>query len=544
MEESAARAHLARCPRRAHLGRHQRDPAPHHLARAAAAAGRLTWRRPHSLTRLLSPQLHRLHRRRTNARSRSSAPALSASPARSGPSIPSARRLAASPACRSVDEIDGSSRCRLRRGEARADHRHRRAICARSAAAAPSSMPRASAETGDTAGSAGRARSTAADGMPLMGPNCYGFVNGMARAALWPDEHGVEPARARRRHHHPVRQHRLQLHHDAPRPAAGRRLRHRQSGRCRHGRRCWKRSPSDERITAIGLHIEGLQGYRRLRQRRRDRARDNRKPVIALKTGRSEQGAKVAMSHTSSLAGADTLYDALFERYGIARMTSVTRLRRDAEIPASWRRRLNGNRLVSMSCSGGEAALVADMALEKQRALSRPSTAAPSRRSPPRSMNMSSIDNPLDYHTFIWNEEDKLTATFSAVLAGGFDVGMLILDIPTSPAMRPDTWLVTAKALMNAAKATKARAPRWSRACPNACRVRWPRPGRGRRRADDGPRRRARPPSRPPPSSAATGRGATSRRLMPRPPRAAAERRPLTEYRRQAAARGPRPRRA
>ena len=32
----------------------------------------------------------------------------------------------------------------------------------------------------------------AADGMPLMGPNCYGFVNGLARAALWPDEHGVE----------------------------------------------------------------------------------------------------------------------------------------------------------------------------------------------------------------------------------------------------------------------------------------------------------------------------------------------------------------
>ncbi len=29
--------------------------------------------------------------------------------------------------------------------------------------------------------------------MPLMGPNCYGFVNAMARAALWPDEHGIEP---------------------------------------------------------------------------------------------------------------------------------------------------------------------------------------------------------------------------------------------------------------------------------------------------------------------------------------------------------------
>jgi acyl-CoA synthetase (NDP forming) len=68
------------------------------------------------------------------------------------------------------------------------------------------------------------------------------------------------------------------------------------------------------------------------------------------------------------------------------------------------------------------------------------------------------IDNPLDYHTFIWNQEDKLTATFSAVLGGGYDVAMLILDVPTHPKMKPDTWMVTARALMNAAGATKARA--------------------------------------------------------------------------------------
>ena len=32
----------------------------------------------------------------------------------------------------------------------------------------------------------------AADGMPLMGPNCYGFVNCLARVAPWPDEHSME----------------------------------------------------------------------------------------------------------------------------------------------------------------------------------------------------------------------------------------------------------------------------------------------------------------------------------------------------------------
>jgi len=47
------------------------------------------------------------------------------------------------------------------------------------------------AETGDR----GRqdALLAAADGMPLLGPNCYGFINTTSRAALWPDEHALAP---------------------------------------------------------------------------------------------------------------------------------------------------------------------------------------------------------------------------------------------------------------------------------------------------------------------------------------------------------------
>ncbi len=68
------------------------------------------------------------------------------------------------------------------------------------------------------------------------------------------------------------------------------------------------------------------------------------------------------------------------------------------------------------------------------------------------------IDNPLDYHTFIWNQPEKLTATFTEVLKGGFDVGMVILDTPTHPKMKPDAWATTARAMAAAAKATGARA--------------------------------------------------------------------------------------
>ena len=93
---------------------------------------------------------------------------------------------------------------------------------------------------------------------------------------------------------------------------------------------------ADPRITAIGLHIEGLHDPARF-GRAAENARGSQKPVVALKTGRSEQGARVTMSHTNSLAGSDALYDALFERCGVARVHSITRLRRNPEIPASWR---------------------------------------------------------------------------------------------------------------------------------------------------------------------------------------------------------------
>jgi acyl-CoA synthetase (NDP forming) len=308
-------------------------------------------------------------------------------------------------------------------------------------------------EAGDGGKELQRQLLDAGRGMPLMGPNCYGFVNAMAHAALWPDESGLEPLErgvaiitqsgniacnfTMTRRALPVAAV-FAIGNQADVDIA----------------QMLEALSEDERITAIGLHIEGLKDIPAF-AKAAETARQNRKPVIALKTGRSEQGAKVTMSHTSSLAGSDTLYDALFERYGVARMTSVTGFVETLKF-LHHGGPLKDNRLVSMSCSGGEAALIADMAMEKRvrfpefDGCTKPKVAA--------TLNeYVSIDNPLDYHTFIWNQEDKLTATFSAVLSGGFDVAMLILDIPTSPLMKPDTWLVTAKALRNAAEATKAR---------------------------------------------------------------------------------------
>ncbi|MDP9138046.1 MAG: acetate--CoA ligase family protein [Pseudomonadota bacterium] len=293
----------------------------------------------------------------------------------------------------------------------------------------------------------------AAGGMPLLGPNCYGFVNGMARAALWPDEHGIEPC-------------------DGGVAIIT------QSGNIAVNFSMTRRAlplaavfaignqadvdmaqmlealADDPRITAIGLHVEGLRDVPAY-ARAAETARARRKPVVVLKTGRSEQGARVALSHTSSLAGTDTLYDSLFRRHAIARVNSITAFVETLKF-LHHGGALSGNRIVSMSCSGGEAALIADMALGHE--LRFPPFAADARASIAATLNdYVVIDNPLDYHTFIWNQEDQLTATFTAVLRTGHDVAVLILDIPTKPGMRPDTWLVTARAIVNSARAARAR---------------------------------------------------------------------------------------
>ena len=294
----------------------------------------------------------------------------------------------------------------------------------------------------------------AADGMPLMGPNCYGFVNCLARVAPWPDEHGME-----------IIDKGIAIITQSGNIACNFTFTRRALPlACIFAignqadidmAQMLEALAHDERITAIGLHIEGLTDVAAF-ARAAEVARKLKKPVIALKTGRSEQGAKVALSHTSSLAGADTLYDALFERYGIARMKSVTAFVETLKF-LHHGGPLNDSRLVSMSCSGGEAALIADMALERK--VSFPPFDPKTKAAVAATLNeYVAIDNPLDYHTFIWDQFDNLTATYSAVLRGGFDAGVLILDAPTRPGNNPAAWIVAANAYANAAKIAGARA--------------------------------------------------------------------------------------
>ncbi|MCA6213316.1 CoA-binding protein [Thermococcus sp. 101 C5] len=73
----------------------------------------------------------------------------------------------------------------------------------------------------------------------------------------------------------------------------------------------------DDSIKVVTFYIEGVKDGRKFMEAAKRITKV--KPVIALKSGKTEYGAKAASSHTGSLAGADVIYDAVFKQTGILR---------------------------------------------------------------------------------------------------------------------------------------------------------------------------------------------------------------------------------
>lgn len=89
------------------------------------------------------------------------------------------------------------------------------------------------------------------------------------------------------------------------------------------------------------------------------RARAAGKPVVAFKVGRSEPGARAAVSHTGALAGNDAIYDALFEAAGVTRARQFTDLL-DISAALLSGRQLRGQRIAILTSTGGAGTLIAD----------------------------------------------------------------------------------------------------------------------------------------------------------------------------------------
>ena len=262
--------------------------------------------------------------------------------------------------------------------------------------------------------------------MPFLGPNCYGAINYLDGALLWFDQHGGQRCErgvailtqsgniglnlTMQRRGLPIG-HLLTLGNQAKVGLSD----------------CIAALADDPRVTAIGLHIEAIDDVAAFDAAAR-KALAARKAVVAVKAGSSDAGASLALSHTASLAGADAAMDALLRRVGVARVDSLPILLETLKLLHTVGP-LPGRDLVTLSCSGGEAALIADAGAGR-RVRFRPFESVQAEAVRATLSDLVTISNPLDYHIFIWGQPERLRATFTAVMGCGWDLACLVLDLP------------------------------------------------------------------------------------------------------------------
>ncbi|SEL29816.1 Acyl-CoA synthetase (NDP forming) [Roseivivax marinus] len=114
----------------------------------------------------------------------------------------------------------------------------------------------------------------------------------------------------------------------------------------------------DPDTRVIAAYVEGIRSVDRFRAAA-ERARAAGKPLVVYKVGRSESGARAAVSHTGAMAGEDRVYDALFRQVGAIRAQTFSDL---LDVPAmlATGRRMAGPRVAVLTSTGGAGSLIAD----------------------------------------------------------------------------------------------------------------------------------------------------------------------------------------
>ena len=171
----------------------------------------------------------------------------------------------------------------------------------------------------------------------------------------------------------------------------------------------------DPATEIIMLYLEGCRDGPKLRGAL-DMARLAGKPVIAIKVGRSEAGARAALSHTAAIAGSDQGYEALFDATGVHRVENVDDFV-DVAAAASGGRLPPGDRIGLVSMSGGVGILMADRCSDL--GLSVPALPDELQGRLSAILPHSSVANPIDVTAQIINQPELFGETVDAVLDSG-----------------------------------------------------------------------------------------------------------------------------
>ncbi len=151
----------------------------------------------------------------------------------------------------------------------------------------------------------------------------------------------------------------------------------------------------DEQTDVVLLYLEELRDGRALIETARRVTRgDNPKPILAIKSGRTPQGADAASSHTGSLAGEDAICEAVFSEAGIIRTNTIEELF-DTAIMLTSQPMPKGDRLAIVTNAGGPGVMATDAAVDVGLTIARfqPETTKKLKASLPAAANMK---NPVD----------------------------------------------------------------------------------------------------------------------------------------------------
>jgi acyl-CoA synthetase (NDP forming) len=180
----------------------------------------------------------------------------------------------------------------------------------------------------------------------------------------------------------------------------------------------------DPGVTALIAFIEQLRKPALFLDAAR-RARSLGKPLIVVKTGRSERGRAAVMAHTGAVAGNDEVCDAAFRATGVIRVGSLDELVEMAVLVANAPRRPQVPGVAIMSSSGGEIALALDVA--EAAGLDLPAvTGAAAERLREALPEFAHVTNPLDL-TWSGLYDPTVARRCADALASLPDVGTLVL---------------------------------------------------------------------------------------------------------------------
>ncbi|MEO1192079.1 MAG: acetate--CoA ligase family protein [Pseudomonadota bacterium] len=183
----------------------------------------------------------------------------------------------------------------------------------------------------------------------------------------------------------------------------------------------------DPRVTAVGLSFEALHDVGILRQAAVKALRLG-KPLVAIKFGKSAAGAQAAASHTASMTGAGAAWEALFDRLGIISTSSEAEFFETLKLCHSGQMP-KGKRVMVTAVSGVMGVMLADHLSAAGFELPQPTGERITRLREVLPLQATPC-NPQDVTMAAWNDQERQTAIYSALLDEGYDLAMIVQNYP------------------------------------------------------------------------------------------------------------------